>query len=158
MRTQGSPILQSRPLGEGLRFCKSSVFNCSSWSLPGEPVRFKGELNLSVIKKLRVQCSLLANVIQIVFVNDYKVGLSSAIQKLNGVLCQNKSVICCSPEKIFLFLSTLEPFTGVFSLVLTISKVSRWKELGTDNMNRNQAKRNERTCPRSQTTSAVREG
>lgn len=34
----------------------------------------------------------------------------------------------------------------------------RWKELGTDNMSRKEAERNERTCPRSRTTSAAREG
>lgn len=47
-----------------------------------------------------------------------------------------------------------EHFPGGFSFVLTISKVSRWKELDTDNTSRNEATRNERTCPRSRTTSA----
>lgn len=106
-------------------------------------MRFKGELNPRVIKKLCVQCSSLGNAIHIVFVDNYQVGLLSTIRKLHGALCQSKSVICCGPEKIFLCPSTLEHFLGGFSFVLTISKVSRWKELGTDNRSRNEAKRNE---------------
>lgn len=155
MRTQGFPILHFRPLGEGLRFCKSSLFNCSLCSLSSERVRFKGELNPRVIKKLCVQCSSLGNAIHIVFVGNYQVGLLSTIQKLHRALCQSRSV-CCGPEKIFVCPSTFEHFPGGFSFVLT--KVSRWKELGTDNTNRNEAKRNERTCPRSRTTSAASEG
>lgn len=61
-------------------------------------MRFKGEFNPSVIKKLCVQCSLLGHVIHAVFVNDFKVGLLSAVPKL---LCQNKNPKYCSPEKIF---------------------------------------------------------
>lgn len=157
MRTQGFPILHFRPLGEGLRFCKSSLFNCSLCSLPSECVRFKGELNPRVIKKLCVQCSLLGNAIHTVFVDNYQVGLLSTIRKLHGALCQSASVICCGPEKIFFVPEYLRAFPGWF-FICPHHFQGRWKELGTDNTSRNEAKRNERTCPRSRTTSAAREG
>lgn len=86
-------------------------------------MRFKGELNPRVIKKLCVQCSLLGNAIHTVFVDNYQVGLLSTIRKLHGALCQSASVIRCGPEKIFLCPSTFEHFPGGFSFVLTISKV-----------------------------------
>lgn len=41
-------------------------------------MRFKGEFNLSVIKKLCVQGSWLGNIIHVAFVNDFDVGLLSA--------------------------------------------------------------------------------
>lgn len=70
---QSFKTFYSRPLSIQLKSCKSSLFNCNLHRLSSETVKFKGELNLSAIKKLFEQHSLLGNVIYVVFVNDYKV-------------------------------------------------------------------------------------
>jgi hypothetical protein len=49
-----------------------SILIAAYAALLEKPVRFKGEFDLSVIKKLCVQYSLLGNVIHVVSVNDLK--------------------------------------------------------------------------------------
>lgn len=48
------------------------MVNCNLHILSSETLRSIGELNLSAIKKLFGQHSLLRNVIYVVFVKDYK--------------------------------------------------------------------------------------
>lgn len=71
-QNSGFKTFHSRRLSEQLKSWKSSLFNYNLHSLSSETMRFKGELNLSAIKKLFGRHSLLGNVIYIVFVADYK--------------------------------------------------------------------------------------
>lgn len=85
-QNSGFKTFHSRHLSEQLISCKSFLFNYNVHNISSETTGFKGELNLSAIKKLFGQHSFLEMLSTWCLLMIIQLGLLSIIQKLYVVL------------------------------------------------------------------------